>query len=322
MADEVEAAPADAEAPLNAHNSVDAASQAIAALLARPGGTADPAEQDDEPAAQPVKAAEGADTEPATEEKDTPAVDVEADDAKTTQPDPKPIARETDETDRKVKEAETAKAESTAARDQLLTTLSQLTLQLDAAIKGEFQDIKSIDDLYALADQRSPKYDPDRYNRYVIAQAKLRDASSQQSQLADAKMKEWRASETDKLHKIMPELKDPEKGPALANKITKFAKDRGYTDQQIGLAGANDIAIIHDAMLYRESQAKAATAATKAKADLEAANKKAAVAPPVQKPGTSRSTNGKDEKAQDDFRRLQKTGSVQDAASVFRSILG
>ena len=104
------------------------------------------------------------------------------------------------------------------------------------------------------------------------------------------------------------------KGPALKQSLTAFAKEVGYTDAQIQRAGASDIILLRDAMMFRESKAKEATkAAADAKA-LKDARAKAADAPKVQKPGTSKNTDKGQEKAAELYGRFQKTGSIDDLA--------
>ena len=328
MADEAPiAAPQAPPAPSNpeAATTVDFAANAIAALLARPGGTSDPAEEADEtPAPPPVKAkpapaAAAPDETP--DETAAEAPEAGADEvADSTTPAPKQSAPDP-EVERRLADADKAKAESITARDQLLSSLNLYVPQLAAAIQGEFADIKSNDDLYALADSRSPKYDPDRYNRFVIARQKLQDAASKQTELQSAKTTAWQQDEAVKLTKLMPELKDPKKGPVLAKQLNDWAKKAGYSEYQLSQASAVDIVNLHKAMSYDNYTAqKAADEAKQAKA-LETAQKKASGAPKVQAPGTQRDTDAKDERAQSDFARLRKTGDVKDATRVFQNIL-
>jgi hypothetical protein len=303
-------------------NTVDYAAGAIAKLLARPGGTADPAEEVEETPASPAPVAKAA---PAVEtpepEPTAEASEASADDEPTkTQPVQSKPERDP-EVDRKVREADAAKSESLAARDKLLGELNSYVPQLAAAIQGEFSDIKSREDLYALADSNSPKYNPDRYNRFIIAESRLRDAQSKQGELATAKAAEWTAQEKVKLEKLLPDLKDEKTGPQLAKRIGDYASKAGYSDWQIKAASATDIYNLHKAMMYDERVAQDAATAKKAEAELAKAQKKAAGAPTVQKPGTQRDGSGQEDRARSDFNRLQKTGDTKDAARVFQHIL-
>lgn len=294
----------------------DSAARAIEALLSRPGGTADP--KDPDASAAPATAA------PQTPAEPTPAV-VAAPEAaaaepkietSVTPPEPKPEPPEIKEYRAKAREADTAKLEANTARDQLLNQLNSLIPQFQASLRGEFADVKTEDDQLKLMET-----DPDRYNRYVIAQTKLQRAVASQQTLAAQRFQEWQKTEKTKLNELLPDLADPEKGPKLTQDILSFAKKNGYSDQQITMASASDITLIHKAMLWERGEAQRQTDAKTQQAALEAAKAKAAGAPPVQRPGTQRPDASKQEKVDEDFKRLQRTGTVNDAAAVFRHIL-
>jgi hypothetical protein len=289
---------------------LDQAASAITDLLNRQQPDDAPA-QTDVPQSQPSAPAQASEVEtPASEARQEPAPDNTAPEvpeepsqpAHAAAPD---VEQMRSEAARKIQEAE-------ATRNQFLNALNTYVPQLEAAIRGEFADIKGFDDL-----QRVAQEDPDRYNRYVIANARLQQAQQAQqtaqgqaNQQAQQRHAEWQASERTKLEKFLPDLKDPEKGPALAKKLQDFAiKERGYTPQQLAMASANDFALLHDAMQFKASQAA-----------LKTAQAKAAKAPPVQQPGTVTQSSSKDEKLKGDFERLQKTGSIDDAARVFQSM--
>jgi hypothetical protein len=76
------------------------------------------------------------------------------------------------------------------------------------------------------------------------------------------------------------------------------------------MASAVDFKVLNKARMYDDLQAAQAQARAKA-----------ASAPPVQKPGVTRPNTGKEEKLQSDYERLQRTGNVNDAASVFRHFI-
>lgn len=301
--------------------SLDSAARAIEALLARPE-TNDEPEQPNPAVTQeaPVAETQAEETEekPAESESaaEAPTETIEAS-TEVSKPEPQAKPNEAPEVAKKLMEADQAIAQSNAARDQLLNQLNTLIPQFEASLRGDFADIKTEDDVLKLMS------DPDRYNAYIIAQAKLNRAVSAQRELAAKKFAEWQTGEKAKLHTLLPDLKDPEKGQKLSTDIITFAKKHGYSDQQIGLASANDVALIHKAMLYENGEAQRVADATKKAADLEKAKVKAAGAPPVQKPGVARPNTDKNaEKAQDDLKRLQKSGRVDDAALVMQHILG
>lgn len=294
---------------------VSEAAGAIEALLSAQGGSSEPSQDSEQPQDSP-KAAAPQQAETGNTE-DEPAQAATSDNpAPVATPEPAKAEPSSDvealrqEAARKVQEADTA-------RNQYLTQLNTLIPQMEAAIKGEFADIKSKEDLYALADPRSEKYNVERYNAAIIAFSKLndavsaRDAAQQDQQKVQAeRLQEWRKAEQEKIAKLIPELSDPDKGPVLAKKLGEFAKKQGYSAQQLSLASASDFAMLHKAMQFENLQA--AQAAAKAKA---------AKAPPVQQPGVQRPNAGKDDKIRADYERLQKSGRVDDAAAVFRNFL-
>lgn len=289
---------------------VDGAAAAIAELLKGQSGASEaPPEKTEIPPEVPAPQAQASEANTAEEvqapdsqptEQQQPAP-VQAEPAKQPVPDPQA-------TDKAVQEAN-------AARDQLASkanTLGVLISTLENAVKGEFADIKTQDDLIRLG-----QTDPERYNRFVLAANQIQQAkAAQESATADlqrgqlAKFQDWQKGEMDKLDKLIPELRDPQKGPGLAKSLHEYALNKmGYSQQQLTMASASDFVVLHKAMQFDKIEEAKTVAA-----------QKAAKAPPVQVPGTVRET-GKQEKVQEDFMRLQKTGKLQDAASVMRNYL-
>lgn len=210
-------------------------------------------------------------------------------------------------------QAQAAQVQAMAAeRDRLAQAYQQLVPQAQAALAGEFPDIRSVEDL-----ERVAKGDPDRYNRFVFAQMRMNQAQStqrvvqaQQQMAQQAQMVQWRSSEQQKLSEAIPELDQPQVGAALARRLHAFALNNGYTPQDLGNASARDFITLHKAMRLSEIEAAQDSARDKARG-----------APPVQQPGTrGRSSNGAD-KFRGDLERLQKSGRVDDAALVFQNLL-
>jgi hypothetical protein len=261
-------------------HSVSAAADAIAELMKKPPAEeADGEDKDDAPAPQT----------PAPEKPDAPDPQVEAVKA---------------DAARKGGEAERTRA-------HLAGMLNTLVPQLETAIKGEFGDIRSPADLARIA-----RDDPARYNRFIAFQGQHAQASAARSQLQRAEHENvmarqaaWQKDETAKAGTMVPDLTDRDKGPALANRIQAFAIKSGYSPQQLALASANDIAMLHRAMQYEGLEAAK-----------ETARAKAAKAPRVSEPGT-RGEGGKSAKLQSDFERLKKSGRTEDAAAVFRNLI-
>jgi len=286
-----------------APTSIDAAQSAIMELLKRPSGTSEPEEPEPAPTPAP-KAAVAAPVAEESAEEDASAPEVEAVEAETedtTVPEPKAAAPKEPE--------KPAQDTAKAARDSRLNELNNLVPQLSALLTAQFPDIKTEADLLKIG-----RESPERYNEYQLAKFALQSAATEQQRLHEGRFQEWQSTERDKLYKLMPDLKDPVKGPRLAEKIAADLRKDGYTNAQIQVADAAMILRAHKAILYDELQSRPSQDAKK----IEQAKAKAATAPPVQKPGTTRNASTKEDKLKEDYSRLQKTGRQEDAAAVFR----
>lgn len=221
------------------------------------------------------------------------------------QPQPKPQAEQPDP---KALEANTA-------LDRRLTELSNLVPQVQALIQVQFPDIKTHEDLLRLV-----REDQARYNEYVILTSQLSQLAGEQSQLGQRKLSEWQSSEVRKLGDLIPDLKDPQKAPKVTKDIRDYAVSRGYTQQQLSMASAADFAVLHDAMMGKQARDSAAKEIAKVKAESEkaikAAREKAAIAPPVQKPGAVRQVSSKDVREEEAQKRFQKSGRIEDLANL------
>lgn len=256
-------------------------------------------EQEDAPE---VEAAEG-------EEAEAPAVELQAPDAVA-----KPKAQIDPDLDRKMGEATKTALEAEAVRNQYANALNVIVPQLQAAVMGEFADIKSQDDLFALAER-----DPARYNRFLLAGHKLSLVQKEQARVQQETTQNIIRTELDKVSKKLPDYTDPVKGPALREKLMAFAKVEGIEVENRPFI-ASDVLVLHRLMTAQEKVAGFEAEKAKQQTQIAEAGKKAAKAPPVQKPGVQRTTN-KDDKATTDFSRFQKSGRVDDLASFLQNIL-
>ncbi len=309
------------EAP---ESSVDAASTAIAALLQQTpnpgndeedGPTPAPVTAQTKPeakAAQPetkaVEAADETETETTTTEQET------TDEPETAERKTAPKAAQ---------EAPEDKAESKPNPDEeFLTQLNTLVPRLRATIEAEFEDVKSMSDLTKIGQE-----DPARYNRFVILRDQLMSAQAEQGRLAVGSHNRWAQVEAAKLAKAIPDFADPVKGVALRNELRQFALKQGHSEDELqpsmGRRGpsAAQILTLYKAMQYDKYQAAQKAKPAEIAAQIATAKEKAAKAPAVQKPGAQRDDSRAD-KANEDYKRLQKTGRVEDAAKLFQHILG
>jgi len=247
----------------------------------------------------------------ASEEASAPAVDTTAQAAPVT---PKPEPARSPELDQRLSEAQQTQQQAAAARDQYLNRLNAIVPQLEHAVAGEFADIKTPEDVFGLMQQ-----DPSRYNQFVIANTRLNQARQAQQQASQEAVATYRSAEQQKLIKALPDLADPVKGEAMKEKLRAYAKSQGIPDSRQA-RDADEVIRLHREMVmadklkaYESSEAHKATS-------LAEAQRKAANAPPVQRPGAQRDTNT-NEKASTDFGRFQKSGRLDDLSAALTHIL-
>lgn len=303
-------------------NTVDSAAAAIANLLKGPGTGEQP-----NPTPEPALEPEPPRLSEPVDEQDSEEAKAPAPEKVTEDPKPVPTPPKADSPDpglvQRMAEAERAKSEAEAAKSQYLNALNTIVPQLQAQIQGAFPEIKSQEDVLNLM-----QTNPERYNQFVIAQTRLQVAAQhQQRALAEQQQSQRQQFETmqqeelKKLPTLIPELANPEKAPALAKKIQDYAKAQGYTPMQLAMASANDFKIIYRAMMADEYEAQTAVQQKELEEAKTVAAQKAKGAPPVQKPGNTQPQDNQRNAMRDDFKRLQKSGRVEDAASIFSRML-
>jgi len=211
---------------------------------------------------------------------------------------------------RKAVEAEKSAIEQAKqARDAYSQRLQAMDSFLNAQIKSE--------DIEALKET-----DPIAYAVKVAEQSRMekqinqiraeRERIAQQQQAErEAQLEAHIAEEAKKVAAAIPDYLDPKKGEKVRAELRSYAKNLGYSDQE--LANATDsravLALWKAAQYDKLVQSKPAV------------NKKVNEAPKLLKPGTATGKTLSTEAAKQDFARLRKTGSRQDAARVFERFL-
>lgn len=133
--------------------------------------------------------------------------------------------------------------------------------------------------------------------------------AQQEAEAADA-LKHTLAKEQQALLTVFPDLAEPEKARAIWAGWQQYASDLGFTPEQF--AGVTDhrvLAMLNDAMLYRQQQKKAPAIQNKI------TQKIASAAPGGEKTTPSRS------KAAEAAQRARKSGRVEDAAAAIEHLL-
>ena len=139
----------------------------------------------------------------------------------------------------------------------------------------------------------------------------LQQLETAQKAADDRAYSDFVKAESVKLKAVAPDLADAEKGQGRREALGRFLTSNGYTADQIRFMTAHDASIAYDAMRWREAETKA-RAAAKAKP----APKTAAPAKPSALPAAR---TAQPKKGDDAFRRLTKTGRVDDAVAYLNA---
>jgi len=137
-------------------------------------------------------------------------------------------------------------------------------------------------------------------------------AKVQAAQEADAKVgfAKHVQEENRRLGEALPEMADPEKAPVLRRELGTYAKSLGFTDQDLeSVTDHRVVLLLHKAMRHDQAAKKAPAIQDKVASVLKASA-----------PG-SRSTPQKTDQLKADQARLKSSGSVDDAARVFRHLI-
>jgi hypothetical protein len=150
-----------------------------------------------------------------------------------------------------------------------------------------------------------------RDKQLAAVQAERHRINQQQEQDRQVQMQSVVAEEMQKLSSYIPEFTDPAKGEAIRNDIRAFAKQVGFSD--------NELAAVYDSRavltLYKAMQYD------KLVASKPAITKKVNEAPKAIKSGVSKPRDSNAEETRKLKARAKSSGSVRDAASVFERFL-
>jgi hypothetical protein len=150
-----------------------------------------------------------------------------------------------------------------------------------------------------------------RDKQLAAVQAERHRINQQQEQDRQVQMQSVVAEEMQKLSSFIPEFTDPAKGESIRNDIRAFAKQVGFSD--------NELAAVYDSRavltLYKAMQYD------KLVASKPAINKKVNEAPKAIKSGVSKPRDSNAEETRKLKARAKTSGSVRDAANVFERFL-
>jgi len=209
------------------------------------------------------------------------------------------------------KAADAAIVQAQQERQAYATNLQKMAAQLEGALT-EQQRI----DWNALLESDPVEYLKQQH-LYQQRQAALQQNQQQQRLVFEQQQAEQKANferhvstQREELLAKLPAWKDAKKAQAERDAIKSYLVAEGYSQKDVdNVADHRAVVMARKAMLYDQMVSKAQTAA-----------KKVATLPQkVERPGVSESNNV--DKRSSAFQRLSKSGSVEDAARVFASIL-
>jgi len=136
-----------------------------------------------------------------------------------------------------------------------------------------------------------------------------RIAKEQQAERA-VQMQQFVSQQAEVLSKALPEYADPEKGEKMRTEMRKFAKNVGFTDDELAnVIDSRHVITLYKAMLYDKLQ--------QAKPQV---TKRVSEAPKTLKSGSGVKTTNTDQMKRNK-QQLRATGKVKDAARIWESFL-
>jgi len=197
-------------------------------------------------------------------------------------------------------------------RQRYSSQLEQFTKDADSKL-DEFKSVdwtklKEDDPMeYAL---KRDQYRELQESKRMVEEEQQNLATKQQAEMQQ-KWQEELARQQEIMAQRLPEFVDPDKGPKLKQAIKTFAMNKGFTEQEVNsLIDARSVDVLHKAMLYENLL------------EAKISKKKEKVVPKVTKPGTSTPKAEIDsEKVKQQRSRLKRSGKVDDAAALIKSML-
>jgi len=211
---------------------------------------------------------------------------------------------------RKAVEAEKAAVEQAKqARDAYAERLKVMDQFLSQQMQGEdIESLKETDPIaYAVKVAEMTRQEKQLQQLRTEQQRIAREQQAEQ----EVHMERRIAEEAQKVASAIPDYADPKKGEKVRSDLRAFAKSIGYSDAE--LASATDSRAVVTLWMAAQYQ--------KLQQSKPGVTKKVTEAPKLLKPGTATGKTIQSEAAKQDFARLKKTGSRQDAARVFERFL-
>ena len=199
-----------------------------------------------------------------------------------------------------IAEAKQLRSQAIEALESAKTALPQIA-QKDSQY---WQDLKDSDPMQFMLerDEVREAQSQDQMREQQVQQLRSQEDAEQQ-----ANLKKYIASQRDNLSELIPEWSDEKVADSERKLIVEYGKGIGFTDQELGEAyDSRAVATMRKAMLYDKLTQKRGTLKPSHRASMKAG---------------SQSINPSNTKSRKASARLQKSGSVEDAQSVFYNMI-
>lgn len=212
---------------------------------------------------------------------------------------------------RKAVEAERAAIEEAKqARDAYSQRLSLIEQFLSKQNEGE--DLNALKDVDPIGYAVKVAERTEREKQLAMLQAEQQQIRQQRFAEQQAVLQQHIQQEARRLAEVIPEYGDEKKGNEVRQTIRSFAKEVGFTDQELSQAyDSRQVQVLWMAAQYAKLQ--------KQKPEL---TKKMQDAPKMLRPGVAANQkNAADENVKKAHSQLKKSGKVSDAAALFERML-
>lgn len=143
------------------------------------------------------------------------------------------------------------------------------------------------------------------------AQAQARQLQEVEAHEARTRMEAYATTEGGKLRRLLPDLADPKKGPALIAKLEQFASSNGINRQALSRASAAEVVLLDKARRWDEAQRGA----------LKLAKTAQVVPPKAARPGNIQgNVAAKHQRIETLKSKTAKSGSVRDLAALYQEV--
>lgn len=212
------------------------------------------------------------------------------------------LAEQRKQVEERQTEIEQARQKAIADRDAYAEKLKNVEQILSEPPQQDLAQLKNTDPVgYAVAVAEQAEKEK-QLNAVRAEKAKI---EQQQLQERQENHKRYIAEETRKLHSVMPDFADDIKGTVMKKEIREYAKELGYSDQELEMASDSRAVIaLYEAAQYRK---------------MKKGGKK--VAPKVLKPGVASASPNQNNAYKKQRAKLRQTGRARDAAPLFAKFI-